>query len=296
MGFELENITDSNFELQLLELLKIQVYKYNGFTSSSISMDKAKSIMESNIYTIELYLKKFEQYEAIKKLQTENFCDMYNKGRKLIDKKISLCKFWYHKVLNNLIDTSNETYNLTIVEGIKGFFKIYDPDYNAKDIKITADYPLYNNLVGKLYGIEFIEKYLEYIYYENAFCNIFPKENVKIFLNSYSKDFSHLIINIFQIMLIQAIGCILANESYMNLNVSFEGIKRIYNCFTKRSKKEIYNLIFNAYSKIEINNKEISEYIEKGIEEIQSEIYNNYILNNLDKIFITQKFFQGGQL
>lgn len=42
-------------------------------------------------------------------------------------------------------------------------------------MKITADYPLYNNLIGKLEGIEFIEKYLESLYYENEFCKAIQK-------------------------------------------------------------------------------------------------------------------------
>ena len=49
-------------------------------------------------------------------------------------------------------------------------------------MKITADYPLYNNLIGKLEGIEFIEKYLESLYYENEFCKAIPnvEEIIKI--------------------------------------------------------------------------------------------------------------------
>lgn len=42
-------------------------------------------------------------------------------------------------------------------------------------MKITADYPLYNNLIGKLEGIEFIEKYLESLYYENEFYKAIQK-------------------------------------------------------------------------------------------------------------------------
>ena len=66
-------------------------------------------------------------------------------------------------------------------------------------MKITADYPLYNNLIGKLEGIEFIEKYLESLYYENEFCKAIP--NVEEILQSYSKDYKNLIINIFSVTL-----------------------------------------------------------------------------------------------
>lgn len=287
---EMISINDiSNLQIQLLELLRQRVEKYNNFESSSIIADKAKIIMESNIYTIQIALKKYTPDEGIEKLKNTSIIDLYYDGRKLIDRKISISKLLYRKVLNNLNNINNETYNATIRRGIKGFFKIYDPDFNAKDIKITADYPLYNNLIGKLEGIEFIEKYLEYIYYENEFCNMFSQENIEYLLYNYSHDYSDLDINIFRIVFIQVIGCILAKENYIELKLTNKGIEKINRCFTGKTKDKIYQLIYNSYQKIKIDKMEISKYVENGIEEIQSEIYNGFKLGNLDKIFIIEK-------
>ena len=62
-------------------------------------------------------------------------------------------------------------------------------------------------------------------------------------------------------------------------------IQSIYEKFKNKSKQEIYNLIFDACRKINIENNEVRKYIEKGIGEIQVEIYNSFGLNNLDKSF-----------
>ena len=270
----------SKLQVQYLELLKLKIEKYNGFESSSIKADTAKMIMESNIYTINLYLKSNQKSNI-----DENIIDLYNKGRRLIDIKISVAKLLYKKVLNNLLQTNNETYNSTIIKGIKGFFKIYDPDYNAMDIKITADYPLYNNLVGRLEGIEFIENYLQSLYYENEFCKMFSNEKIENLLCKYSKGYKDLIINIFSIVLVQAIGCILADRDYLELELNLNDVQGIYKKFKNKSKQEIYDLIFDAYKKMNIENNEVKQYIEKGIGEIQAEIYSCFELNNLDKAF-----------
>lgn len=243
----------NHIQIQLLELLKIKIDKFNGIDNSSISSDKAKVIMDSNIYTIGLYLKKFTPDESIEKLQKEPIISMYDKGRKEIDKKLFVCKILHQKVLKNMITTQNETYNDTIIKGIKGFFRIYDPDYNARDMKITADYPLYNNLIGKLEGIEFIEKYLESLYYENEFCKAIP--NVEEILQSYSKDYKNLIINIFSVTLMTTLEKMLPKKEV-------------------KKKEEVYANILTVYKKLKIQNTRLNQYIEKGISEIKAEIYN----------------------
>ena len=155
-------------------------------------------------------------------------------------------RWWYEKF-------NYRRYNDTIIKGIKGFFRIYDPDYNARDMKITADYPLYNNLIGKLEGIEFIEKYLESLYYENEFCKAIP--NVEEILQSYSKDYKNLIINIFSVTLMTTLEKMLPKKEV-------------------KKKEEVYANILTVYKKLKIQNTRLNQYIEKGISEIKAEIYN----------------------
>ena len=69
-------------------------------------------------------------------------------------------------------------------------------------MKITADYPLYNNLIGKLDGVEFIKEYLNSLYLENLFCKKFSEDKIKYLLYGYSHDYKELIINIFEIVLL----------------------------------------------------------------------------------------------
>lgn len=187
-----------------------------------------------------------------------------------------------------MLETSNETYNATIIGGINGFFKLYDQEYNATEINITADYPLYNNLIGKLVGIEFIEKYIESIYIENEFCRMFEMSRVESLLTTYLLSFSELVINISSIVLTECIGCILSNEDIKTLSVTKDGMNKIYEMFDAKEKDDIYKLISDAFKKIKFSNKSTEDYFAEGLESIKFEIYNGYKLRKLDKIFITQ--------
>ena len=265
-AYENQMITEEeilNLQMQLLDLLDKRVYKYSGSDSSSIRKEILKDIADSNSYTISIYLKTFNSPDnALKTIREKEIEDLYNEGRKKIDKMLKVIRLMYIKVRQNMINIDNDTYNDTIIGGIEGFLKIYDPDFKAQDMKITADYPLYNNLVGKLEGVEFIEKYLKSLYYENEFCNMFLKEEIEKILYEYSADYKNLVVNIFQIILIEVIKRTLDSN--------------IEQLFADKSKQEIYNLIYLAYKKLNINDEGLAKYIEKGFEEIQAEIYNNF--------------------
>ena len=276
----------SNLQVQLLELLKIKSEKYNLLLSSSIEIDMAKRIMESNVYTISLYLKGFSPDEAINVLKNDTILNIYDYGRKAINRKISVSKILYKRVLNNILKTSNDVYNSTVLYGIKGFFKVYNPDYEAEDMKITADYPLYNSLVGKLCGIEFIEKYLESLYIENEFCSLFKAEAIENLLAKYTPSHGEAVINIFKIVLIQSIGCVLAEETVSLLTISSDGMKNRLSKFNGKTKEEIYEIIYNAYMKIKSADAMVNSYILKGFKDVQFEIYNGYAQGNLDITFV----------
>ena len=78
----------------------------------------------------------------------------------------------------------------------------------------------------------------------------------------------------------------MAGEELDTLNISRDGVNKIFLELNKMTKNEIYDKIKEAICRLEIKSKEAKEYIEKGLDELQFEIYNSYKLNNLDKVFI----------
>ena len=286
-----------NLQMQILQLLDKKVNKYTGNDSTSIRKEVMDDILNSNSYTISAYLKTFKNPdEAIKTIKEKGLKIAYQEGRKKIDKMLNIIRVMYIKVKQNKLDIPNVTYNDTIIGGIKGFLKIYNPDFKAQDMKITADYPLYNNLIGKLDGVEFIKEYLNSIYLENVFCKKFSEEKINYLLYGYSHDYKELIINIFEIVLLETIGCKLVKRDIQDLTISTDELNEIYVMFKGKEKIEIKQMINNVYQEISnellLDNEQLQKYIEKNLDYIVEIITNAVEQNTLDKVFITQKFIE----
>lgn len=297
-AYEEQMITEDdivNLQMQILQLLDAIVYKYNGVDSSSIRKEIMEDISNSNIYTISIYLKSFRNPdEAIKSIKEQGLEIAYQEGRKKIDRMLNIIRLMYIKVKQNKLNIENDTYKDTIIGGIQGFLKVYNPDFKAQDIKITADYPLYNNLIGKLDGVEFIKEYLNSLYLENLFCKKFSEEKIKYLLYGYSHNYKELIINIFEIVLLEVIACKLVKRDIQNLSISTSELNEIYLMFEDKDKTEIENIINKIYKEIcnelILDNEELQKYIKKNLNSLVEMIINAVKHNTLDKVFITQKF------
>lgn len=286
-----------NLQIQILQLLDEIVYKYNGLDSSSIRKEVLKDISNSNNYTIGVYLKTFRNPdEALKEIKQNGVKKAYQEGRKKIDRMLNIIRLMYIKVKQNKLNIENDTYNDTIIDGIQGFLKIYNPDFKAQDMRITADYPLYNNLIGKLDGVEFIKEYLNSLYLENLFCMKFFEEKIEYLLYGYSHDYKELIINIFEIVLLEVIACKLVNRDIQDLAISIFELNEIYELFKNKNNIEIKNTVIKAYQsvlcEIGLDSNEYKKYIEKNLDNITQMIINAVKQQTLDKLFIPQKFIE----
>ena len=281
-------------QFECLELLAYKVERYNQGDSSSIRIEDAENIMISNLYTIGIWLKSFQSVDdAIKELKGTKIRDIYNYGRNKIDTLLRSTNHIHKMVIQNMIHTENHTYSSTVIDGIKGFFKLYNPDFEAQEIHITADYPLCNQ-VENLAGIEFIQKYLECIYYENVFCSHFSTDNIHHMLCGYDIGYKDLVINIFEQVLTTAIGCNLAGIDAVNLNISEDQINILYDLLYNKSKEDIEEIILkaneNLQEELSINSIPLKQYMKKSLSSIISVVCHAVKANTLEKVFIAQKY------
>lgn len=141
--------------------------------SSSIRIEQAQEFVLSVFYTAGLALKACPSPdEAAFRLASEPLRTLYDEGTKIIKKKLVAARMLRGQVSKNIFAIKNEFYASTIIDGIRGFFKLYNPKFGAHETHITADYPTFLP-INDLTGIEFIEKYLERIDIENRFCLCF---------------------------------------------------------------------------------------------------------------------------
>lgn len=237
---------------KIIELLEFKVKKYTAGLTNSILIRELKSINISNLYVLGLYLKNRLIEESITILLNEDIIELYTKGRKELEKRIEKVKLFYNVVvLNNLVSTDNYFYNATLKQGIKGFFKLYNPDYMAYNINITVDYELFLFRPNSK-GIEFIEEYLKYINIENIFCQKFDY----VFSN---KD---LPISIYEMVFTKAI---IENTNGFDRNSLLKAYQRL------KEEKNLNNEYYDN-SAVIIIDKIIFNYKNNTLEQIEKKI------------------------
>lgn len=255
-------------------LLGEQTNRYTNGESSSVPVEVAQSISNSILYTLGVALKSYPTPDdAVNALLNTEIGQLYFKGRRLIDKKIQAAKRLYVSMLKNMIVTDNLTYKSALRDGIKSFFKIYDPEFSAQEIRITADYPTFLP-IHDLAGIEYMHKYIKSLYYENKFCKLFSDNDIESLLYGYAADYKHLVINIFGLVLTNALGRVMLGKNPLGLNITKEESSYLEERLSRLTKEQIGEEVRKAFDQLcesfEIESEPLREYLENVLPEIAS--------------------------
>lgn len=280
-----------NVQLQCIQFLAYKSKRYNGCDSSSLRVETAETIMKSNLFTIGVFLKSLPDPEtAVSRLKTTPVPDLYQKGKALITEKLQNAQHMYERVKSNKTATTNYTYNATLDQkGIGIFFRQYDPDYAAHETPASIDYQLCNP-VADLAGVEFIQQYLENLFWENEFCQHFATEKIDHLLYGYHEGYEDLLINIFEQILTSAMGCILANRPVTQLALTKEDIQHLHQELSK-CNHDLVACKFSQAAKemleeLNISNNSLRSYIAISLPKIICSVTLALQTNTLNKTLI----------
>lgn len=279
---ELITVTDyENIIMKLIQLLSFQIKRYTGDMTSSVPISVAKNLNASNLWIIGFYLKDKSIDESIDNLINKDINYLFECSKKKLNLIINKTKMFYNTIfLNNIIEIDNYFYNATLKDGIKGFFKLYNYSYDAHTITISVDY---ETCIGRpnLYGIEFINKYLEFINYENIFCNKF--NNIDKMLQKIYNKYQDMPINIFENVLIMSVVLEYFNKNNFDLDVLID-VEKLYAEFSENEDLYVQNLNYSynkLITKMNISGK-MKEYIDKCFEKILKKIVLATKCSNLE--------------
>ncbi|HDI3056914.1 hypothetical protein N494_03515 [Clostridium botulinum A2B7 92] len=275
-----------------MELLRVKLKYYTKDESSSVMTEVAESILQCIDYTIGIYLKNFENIELItEELKHTSLDDMLKMGQDLIKNKKLECKKLFNDIKANKLKVDNYSYNDTVDDGLSPFFKEYDDFFASHETPgCSIDYQLYIDTMNFM-GIEYVYNYLYDLSLENEFCNKFDIGEINKLLKGYDKKCELLLINIFELVLINSLGLIICNKDLSSLNINNLDREIIKNKLEKLSIEEL-NAELIKDSKIclevlEIKNTEFMTYIKKGILNIALLINERIKLNKLETVFIS---------
>ncbi|MBY6796882.1 hypothetical protein HYH85_11525 [Clostridium botulinum] len=274
-----------------MELLRVKLKYYTKDESSSVMVEVAEGILQCIDYTIGIYLKNFENIELIaEELKHTSLDDMLKIGQDLIKNKKLECKKLFNDIKANKLKVDNYFYNDTIDDGISPFFKEYDDFFAPHETPGSIDYQLYIDTMNFI-GIEYMYNYLYNLSLENEFCNKFDIGEINKLLKGYDKKCELLLINIFELVLINSLGLIICNKDLSSLNINNLDRKIIKNRLEKLSidelKAELIKDTKICLEVLEIKNTELMTYVKKGILNIALLINERIKLNKLETVFIS---------
>lgn len=249
--------------------------------------------MLSIYYTIGSFLKgKTSIKEKITLIKENAMKYLFSEGEKVLKIKIEESKELLKNVQKSKLKTSNYAYIDTIDYGIPLFFIEYDSRFAAHEMQGSIDYPLAIDEM-ELVGIEYINEYLRKIDFENQFCSHFDIYEIENLLKSFDKNSDHILINIFELVLTNYLGCMVLGKRGITLDITDTERRYLKNKLGELKEEEFNEVISRIVECIcqefNINDINFINYINKTIYKIMPSIKKNIENNKLENTFITFK-------
>jgi len=299
---ELENI-----QMQLLALLTQRLKKYTHGESNSVRTEVAESISESVLYSISIYLKTLPDADiSLEVIKQKPLAELYQEGQKLISAKIDQTLQLLIKVKdsrlpkfacninncsgNNDSGINNQSYDKTIEKGILSFFSCYDVEFAAHETPASIDYPLCHDRTN-LTGIEYISNYLETLHLENDFCQRFKAKDIYDLLLGYDENYHDLLINIFELVLNNSLGCILADKNPLVLNITEADRQYLKPKLLDLPQDRLAALLKDAslklFAKLDISDAYLQKYILNAVIDLNIRLREALADDQLPAVFIS---------
>lgn len=273
---------------QLFMILEQQISLLTEGKSSSIPMEKAQIVLESICYVISYQLKTMLIEQVVTCLKNHLINDLFQQGLALIYLKIEELQKRHFQLMNRLINNENVFYKSTVVDGIQGFFQLYDPRFEAQEIHITLDYPTCLKR-PYLLGIELIDKYMSYIEVENELCSLFDEKDIHALLRGLIEDYPHAFLNIYEFVLLSLTSLILLHKSYQHLSLEKKDIQKLYVIFQHQTNKELFILLKKSFLRFYRKEKlsiQLLNYTTLCLYKLSKEIEDAVKMKTLDKMFL----------
>lgn len=258
-----------SISFDLMEIFKEVMRMYTRGESTTLKAETAAGLMQSIVYSLDLYLMKYSVPEdAILHLRSSNTKMFYKEAIEHVKNYVEETKKLYRKIETKRIIIPNVVYNETFTKAIPAFFANYDVIFSAQDTSTDIDYPLvFDDMSIK--GIMYIRRYLEAFQLENEFCCKFNPSNITALLESYGTfnglNYEQSPINIFEMIFSNVVFLALLDKSYENLFISAIEFEMIEEQLNRLEKSEIKNLILEGINRVmhdlEINSRNLRNLI-----------------------------------
>jgi hypothetical protein len=277
-------------QLELIELLGKETERFTNGESSSVRIEKAQEILQSVTYCLGIYLKEMsETDDLLEILKAKKISVLFYKGMDTVNIRILKAKQLLSDVQKGRLKINNYAYQDTISHGIPEFFHDYQVEFGAHDMPCSIDYQLCFS-VDHLIGVEYIYEYLRRFKLEQDFISQFSEEKIESLLSGFHKDSEHMLINIFELVFINVLGCAMLNLSIDVLDIPVKERSWLRNQLVGLNKEEILIKLTNSFHKVFdelLPDTEIKTYALEILPQLAVRVCNNLQTDSLQEIFIS---------
>lgn len=225
----------------LYSLLSAQCKSFTGGQSSSLSVETVEALLSSICFSLSCFANKYGQ-NALLKIPPEKALEG---ARDILKKRIQLCKTLYLTLLRLPFQPDNVSYRDT-VNGMENFFKKYDYYFFADQIPCDIDYQLCLPVSENLWGVEFLTEYIKRLICEGRFCGAFQRYEITALLANFGSRNYELLINVFTPVLLNALGRALLGNDISTLEVTPDGIEKLFSMFAGLKYEEALPIVDKA--------------------------------------------------
>lgn len=278
-----------NMDYQMDELLPIVselAQKYTGYESTSVTYEKAQSLMEAVLFCLSEYNNSCTEGLANKDISVK---EQYNIGSKLLSEKVEDIGKIYNEITLQFEDYGVKCLYDTVQKGIPNFLKCYDIKFCPQNTVVTLDYPLLIDC-STMNGADAVYKYMRAIQTEQVFLGAFDRNYVISVLEKYDSDYRNMIENICSIVLTNIIGHIAIRKPFDDIEFLHEEYLQLSKIFGEKTISEIENIIKGfikeIVNRLYENNMDMTDYLCCEANNIAARIYAAIRHEQLKKVFI----------
>ncbi len=248
---------------ELLPVVSELAQKYTGYESTSITYEKAQSLMEAVLFCLNEYNTSYMNTNSLV-YKDIPVTEQYNIGVKLLYEKVENIREIFNKISLQFEDFGVKCLYDTVQKGIPQFLKWYDIRFCPQDTILTLDYPLPIDL-SSLSGADAVYEYIRAIRAEQIFLRALDQNYITSVLEIYDSEYREMIENICSIVLTNMIGHIAIKKPFHDAGFLYEEHIQLTKIFGGKSIADIEDiikeLIQNIVSRFYENDIDVLKYL-----------------------------------
>ncbi len=270
----------------LLPVVSELAQKYTGYESTSVTYEKAQSLMEAVLFCLNEYNNSGTDNLVQSDIPVK---EQYNIGTKLLYRKVEDIRKIFNELSFQFEDFGVKCLYDTVQKGIPQFLKWYDIKFCPQNTILTLDYPLLTDY-SSLTGADAVYEYIRAIRLEQIFLGMFDRNYVVSVLEKYNPEYRNMIDNICSIVLTNIIGHIAIKKTFHDIEFLHEEYLQLSKAFAGKSAADIESVVKEIIGKIVgrfyENDMDMFEYLCCEANNIAVRIYTANQHGQLNRVFV----------